>query len=204
MQRSCDQHRLIGPCPASGVHGSHLRPGEVHCQALRPSRSGNAGRPPRRVDGTFHRRQSSGATRMNDASLRARMRGLAAFVALIILVLGSPAALVAWGRLDATTLLRPSGWLTPDDGMILLGIATVVGCLHGLCGLGDRRTGDQSASPHQASRAGHSSEHRCRTTRGEPDSPVPSDALGRSSHPGADRGDGCRDAAACRRGAGEC
>ncbi|MGK2309848.1 LysM peptidoglycan-binding domain-containing protein [Cutibacterium sp. V970] len=66
---------------------------------------------------------------MNDASLRARMRGLAAFVALIILVLGSPAALVAWGRLDATTLLRPSGWLTPDDGTILLGIATVVGWL---------------------------------------------------------------------------
>lgn len=66
---------------------------------------------------------------MNDASLRARMRGLAAFLALIILVLGSPAALVAWGRLDATTLLRPSGWLTPDDGTILLGIATVVGWL---------------------------------------------------------------------------
>ena len=56
VQRSCDHHRLIGPCPASRVHGSHLRPGEVHCPALRPSRSGDAGRLPRRVDGTFHRR----------------------------------------------------------------------------------------------------------------------------------------------------
>ncbi|MDO4412583.1 LysM peptidoglycan-binding domain-containing protein [Cutibacterium sp.] len=61
--------------------------------------------------------------------LAARLRGLAAFMALIVLVAGSPAALVAWGRFDAATMLRPSRWLTPDDGTIFLGIATIVGWL---------------------------------------------------------------------------
>ncbi len=58
---------------------------------------------------------------MKISPVRARIHGALAVVALLLLlVVGSPAALVAWGHLDATTVLRPAGWLAPDDGSIFL------------------------------------------------------------------------------------
>ncbi|MSS44717.1 LysM peptidoglycan-binding domain-containing protein [Cutibacterium sp. WCA-380-WT-3A] len=64
---------------------------------------------------------------MKISTIRARIRGVLAMVALAALVLGSPAALVAWGHFDATTVLRPAAWLTPDDGSIFLTAVTVIG-----------------------------------------------------------------------------
>ena len=57
---------------------------------------------------------------MKISTVRARVHGALAMVALLTLVVGSPAALVSWGHLDATTVLRPAGWLTPDDGSVFL------------------------------------------------------------------------------------
>lgn len=56
-----------------------------------------------------------------------RLRGLAATLLLAALVIGSPVALTAWGRAETLGLMRPSAWLSPDDGSILLGLATLVG-----------------------------------------------------------------------------
>ncbi|CAM4162809.1 LysM peptidoglycan-binding domain-containing protein [Cutibacterium acnes subsp. defendens] len=65
---------------------------------------------------------------MKISPVRARIHGALAVVALLLLlVVGSPAALVAWGHLDATTVLRPAGWLAPDDGSIFLTVVTVIG-----------------------------------------------------------------------------
>ena len=64
---------------------------------------------------------------MKISTVRARVHGALAMVALLTLVVGSPAALVSWGHLDATTVLRPAGWLTPDDGSVFLTVVTVIG-----------------------------------------------------------------------------
>ena len=64
---------------------------------------------------------------MKISPVRARIHGALAMVALLLLVVGSPAALVAWGHLDATTVLSPAGWLAPDDGSIFLTVVTVIG-----------------------------------------------------------------------------
>ena len=64
---------------------------------------------------------------MKISAIRARILGALAMAALLVLVVGSPAALVAWGHLDASTVLHPARWLAPDDGSILLTVVTVSG-----------------------------------------------------------------------------
>lgn len=46
---------------------------------------------------------------------------------LAALVIGSPTALLAWGRLDGLARLSPSALMGPDDGTIVLGLVTVTG-----------------------------------------------------------------------------
>lgn len=46
---------------------------------------------------------------------------------LAALVIGSPTALLAWGRLDGLARLSPSALMSPDDGTIVLGLVTVTG-----------------------------------------------------------------------------
>lgn len=46
---------------------------------------------------------------------------------LAALVIGSPTALLAWGRLDGLARLSPSALMSPDDGTIVLGLVTITG-----------------------------------------------------------------------------
>ncbi|MDU1778783.1 MAG: LysM domain-containing protein, partial [Propionibacterium sp.] len=48
-------------------------------------------------------------------------------ILLAALVIGSPTALLAWGRLDGLARLSPSALMGPDDGTIVLGLVTVTG-----------------------------------------------------------------------------
>lgn len=48
-------------------------------------------------------------------------------ILLAALVIGSPTALLAWGRLDGLARLSPSVLMSPDDGTIVLGLVTVTG-----------------------------------------------------------------------------
>ncbi|WP_051232110.1 LysM peptidoglycan-binding domain-containing protein [Acidipropionibacterium thoenii] len=53
--------------------------------------------------------------------------GLGSTALLVALVVGSPVALVAWGRAEELSRLTPASLSAPDDGSLLLGMATVVG-----------------------------------------------------------------------------
>ncbi|WP_257477966.1 LysM peptidoglycan-binding domain-containing protein [Acidipropionibacterium jensenii] len=53
--------------------------------------------------------------------------GLGSTALLVALVVGSPVALVAWGRAEELSRLTPASLGAPDDGSLLLGMATVAG-----------------------------------------------------------------------------
>ena len=56
------------------------------------------------------------------------MRRLMSGIALAAIVIGGPAALLSWGRLDGFAGVRWRDlWLVPDDGGLLLGLLTVAG-----------------------------------------------------------------------------
>lgn len=55
------------------------------------------------------------------------LRGLASTALLVALVLGSPAALTVWGRIGELRGLSLARLTAPDDGSVLLGLATLVG-----------------------------------------------------------------------------
>ncbi|MCI1747219.1 MAG: LysM peptidoglycan-binding domain-containing protein [Acidipropionibacterium sp.] len=57
------------------------------------------------------------------------LRGLGSTALLVALVLGSPVALAMWGRAGELRRLGPAALTSPDDGSLLLGLATVVGWL---------------------------------------------------------------------------
>lgn len=61
--------------------------------------------------------------------LLAVLRGLGSTALLVALVLGSPVALVMWGRAGELRRLGPAALSSPDDGSLFLGLATAVGWL---------------------------------------------------------------------------
>lgn len=59
--------------------------------------------------------------------MRTLVRGTASALVLVALVIGSPMALLQWGRATSLRRLFDGGLWAPDDGTLLLGVATVCG-----------------------------------------------------------------------------